>query len=79
MISTLLSRVWVWVAGAAAALAMLGGVFLSIRKGGKDAARAEAAIDVGRRTREATQARVEGAKPVTQQKEAEDVYNRDRG
>lgn len=78
MISALFSRVWLYVAGAAVAIAALGGLFLSIRKGGKDAAHAEAAIDVAKRTRLATQARVEGSKPVTKEVENADPFNRDR-
>lgn len=78
MIAGLLTRVWIWVGGAVVALTMLVGAFLAVRKGGADAARNAAAVDVGRRTREATQARVEAAKPITATEEANDSFNRDR-
>lgn len=75
--SAFLSGVWAKVAGAFVALAMAVSLYAAVRKGGKDAARAEAAVDVAKRTRMATQARVEAMRPITKEEEANDPYNRD--
>ena len=72
-----LAGAWAWLVGAAAALAIATGAYLAIRKGGKDAARAEAAVDVAKRTRMAAQARVEAMRPITKEEEERDPYNRD--
>lgn len=77
-VSAKLSAVWLWLAGVAAALAVLASVYASIRKGGRDAQRGDDAISVARRSQEAGQARAEATKPVTQQEEANDPFNRDR-
>ena len=77
-VSAKLSAVWLWLAGVAAALAVLAGVYASIRRGGRDAQRGDDAISVIRRSQKAGQARAEAAKPVTQQEEADDPFNRDR-
>lgn len=74
----LASKVWLWLAGAAAAAAVLAAAYASIRRGGRDAERADVAVDVAKRTRIATQARIEAMKPVTTQEEAHDPFNRDR-
>ncbi len=49
-----------------------------IRKGGADAARAEAATKSLDRTQAANVARAEASKPVTAKEEANDPFNRDR-
>jgi hypothetical protein len=77
-VTTKLAGAWAWMMGAAAAVALAAGAYAAIRKGGKDAARAEAAVDVAKRTRMATQARVEAMRPITKEEEARDPFNRDR-
>lgn len=72
-----LAGAWTWVVGAAAAVAIAAGAYAAIRKGGRDAARAEAAVDVAKRTRMAAQARVEAMRPITKEEEARDPFNRD--
>lgn len=76
-LATKLAGAWAWLVGAAAAVALAAGAYAAIRKGGKDAARAEAAVDVAKRTRMATQARIEAMRPTTREEEARDPYNTD--
>ena len=75
--SAIITNLWVKVAGFFAGLAVLAGLYVAIRRGGKQAARAEAAIDVAKRTRDATQARIEAQRTPTPKEEADDPWNRD--
>lgn len=73
-----LSGAWLKAAGALVALAMAAGVLLAVRKGGRDAQRAEDATRALDRTQDANAAREQASRPVTQEEEAVDEFNRDR-
>jgi hypothetical protein len=78
IIGRFLSAAWAKLAlvgvGIAAALA----VYAAVRKSGRDAQRADDAIDTLDRTKRANKARVEGERPITPKEEADDLFNRDR-
>jgi hypothetical protein len=63
---------------AIAAVAFAAVVYWRIFTAGRKSAQGDAAIDVAKRTRMATQARVEAMRPVTPKEEANDPHNRDR-
>lgn len=74
----LASKAWLWLAGTAAAVAVLVAAYMSIKNSGRDAQRADDALNVEKRTRIATQARIEGSKPISKEVEDVDPFNRDR-
>lgn len=77
-IGTFFAGLWVKIGVVLVGLAALAGAYAAIRKGGRDAQRLDTAIDVAKRTRIATQARIEASKPITPKEEADDPFNRDR-
>jgi len=78
LLSTVATKVWLWVCGAAVAFAMLVSLYASIRRGGRQAQLGDDAINIAKRTRAATQARIERATvPMTTKEEANDAFNRD--
>jgi len=64
------------IVGGAAALAVGIGL-LRVFGAGKTAAKAEAAMTSLRRTREAGEARADAMRPISQEEEARDPFNRD--
>ena len=72
------AKVGVILAGVAAALAVALEIMAKLMAAGRADQRAIDAANVAKRTRMATQARIEAMKPVSPQVEAADPYNRDR-
>ena len=77
MIGALWGRALPYLIVAGVAALAIGIVLLKVFGAGKTAAKAEAAMTSLRRTREASEARAAAARPISQEEEARDPFNRD--
>lgn len=71
------AKIGLVLAGIGAVLALVLEIVAKLLAAGRADQKATDAANVARRTRIATQARIEAAKPVTPQEETADPYNRD--